>query len=571
MSTLPDFTGTGFFAGEAPDGLTTIAGTPTSASVRVYWRDPADPQAPDVLVASTQSAADGTWQIAGLNLALRYVVRAQKSQFDDVTVVGAMPARSDVIAYVDYLEPTEDFDGLTGHVLLDSGLPPFTCEVIQPLPYGLTARVDGRKLLIGGQSGDEGRWESVVRVTASNGVYADVPVRVVIFDGDAIVGGLPGGACLETYRAQFALHPLLDHDDVKWSISSGRLPFGLHLDTATGVIRGVANDAEGYYTVTVCASGSFGVFRKSLSMALGRYAMLLHFDGPAGSSDFIDQTGRVWSRVGPTPAIASEAKFGSGSLRLFGNSDFVQSNDRSGFDLGSDDWTIRGWIYHRQFTQPYPAILSRRNGVAFDYGLQGNATNSDYVFHANGASRAVVLRNAAINADTWRPFQVARKGNLLRTFSDGMLIEEVAFSGSITHSNVTTRIGDANFTDDGANCNLDEMSIIRGAGLDWDSGGYQGETPSDYPQPAPSLAISGSLPPATAGQAYTGGGVQVRGSGVITVSVTDGALPVGWSVAVSESSVTVAGPGAIAGGYYFVLTATDGVNSAALPLMLSVV
>lgn len=184
MSTLPDFTGPGFFAGEAPDGLTTIAGTPTSASVRVYWRDPADPQAPDVLVASTQSAADGTWQISDLNPALRYVVRAQKSQFDDVTVVGAAPSRTDVIAYVNQLVPREDefgnLDGLTGHVLLDSGLPPFTCEVIEPLPYGLSARVDGRKLLIEGTSDDVGQWESVVRVTASNGVWVDVPVPVQI-------------------------------------------------------------------------------------------------------------------------------------------------------------------------------------------------------------------------------------------------------------------------------------------------------------------------------------------------------------------------------------------------------
>ncbi len=184
MSTLPDFTGPGFFAGEAPDGLTTIAGTPTSASVRVYWRDSADPDAPDVLVDSTQSAADGTWQIAGLNPALRYVVRAQKSQFDDVTVVGAAPSRTDVIAYVDQLVPREDelgnVDGLTGHVLLDSGLPPFTCEVIQPLPYGLSARVEGRKLLIEGVSADEGVWDSTVRVTASNGVWVDVQVLVEI-------------------------------------------------------------------------------------------------------------------------------------------------------------------------------------------------------------------------------------------------------------------------------------------------------------------------------------------------------------------------------------------------------
>ena len=186
MSTLPNFTGSGFFAGEAPDGLTTIAGTPTSASVRVYWRDSADPDAPDVLVASTQSAADGTWQITGLNPALRYVVRAQKSQFDDVTVVGAAPSRTDVIAYVDQLVPREgefgDVDGLTGHVLLDSGLPPFTCAVIEPLPYGLEPVLDGRKLLIEGVSTDNGLWESVVRVTASNGVWVDVPVVVEIVD-----------------------------------------------------------------------------------------------------------------------------------------------------------------------------------------------------------------------------------------------------------------------------------------------------------------------------------------------------------------------------------------------------
>lgn len=245
MSTLPDFTGPGFFAGEAPDGLTTIAGTPTSAQVRVYWRDPADPQAPDALVASTQSAADGTWQITGLNPALRYVVRAQKSQFDDVTVVGAMPARSDVIAYVDYLEPTEEFDGLAGHVLLDSGLSPFTCQVIQPLPYGLSARIEGRKLLIEGVSSDAGLWESVVRVTASNGVWEDVPVEAQIqgptdphwdkvvsllhFDGDLADG---------TGRAWESVGSSV--------VSSAESVFGgssLHVPTTSGLVR-AANSAD---------------------------------------------------------------------------------------------------------------------------------------------------------------------------------------------------------------------------------------------------------------------------------------------------------------------------------------
>lgn len=176
----PRFVGTGFFAGEAPDGLTTVYGDPISADVFVYWRDPDDPMAQEVLVGATKSAPDGTWCITGLNYNLRYVVRARASGRDDVTVVSVQPSRSDVIAYVDHLEPTEEFDGLTGYVLLDSGLPPFTCQVIQPLPYGLSARVDGRKLLIEGVSSDAGLWESMVRVTASNGAWADVPVQVRI-------------------------------------------------------------------------------------------------------------------------------------------------------------------------------------------------------------------------------------------------------------------------------------------------------------------------------------------------------------------------------------------------------
>ena len=184
ISRDPRFVGTGFFAGEAPDGLTTVYGDPIPADVFVYWRDQDNPLEKEVLVGAAKSAQDGTWRIMGLNYNLQYVIRARAQGYDDATVVGAAPSRSDVIAYVDQLVPREDVfgdvDGLTGHVLLDSGLPPFTCEVIEPLPYGLSARVDGRKLLIEGVSTDNGLWESVVRVTASNGVWVDVPVQVQI-------------------------------------------------------------------------------------------------------------------------------------------------------------------------------------------------------------------------------------------------------------------------------------------------------------------------------------------------------------------------------------------------------
>ena len=213
----PRFVGTGFFAGEAPDGLTTVYGDPISADVFVYWRDPDDPMAQEVLVGATKSAPDGTWLITGLNYNLQYVIRARASGRDDVTVVGARPSRSDVITYEGEFTNNEYFDGVAGEILIASGLTPFAATIIQPLPYGLLPVIDGRKLIIDGTSDDGGIWNSVVRVTASNAVFVDVPVQVVILKAPDITvryaaagdwtitlqlsGGILGVEVLRVYRS----------------------------------------------------------------------------------------------------------------------------------------------------------------------------------------------------------------------------------------------------------------------------------------------------------------------------------------------------------------------------------
>ena len=575
MSTLPDFTGPGFFAGEAPDGLTTIAGTPTSAQVRVYWRDPADPQAPDVLVASTQSAADGTWQIAGLNPALRYVVRAQKSQFDDVTVVGAAPSRSDVIAYVDRLEQSEEFDGLTGHVLLDSGLPPFNCEVIQPLPFGLAARVDGRKLLIEGRSDDEGRWESVVRVTASNGVWVDVPVRVLIIDGGAILGVLPGASCLETYSAQLSLHPLLAVSGVvvKWSIAAGRLPKGLHLDADTGVIEGVANDATGYYSVTICARTATGVIaRRSFEIGVGTILCLLHFDGVNNSTSITDAVSRNWIAYGNAKLSTNAPRLGSACLTLDGNGDYVKGQDTN-WSIGTGEFDFSAFCRVRRAGRVFSKFSGMASAKRFGFDVGAEST-INMAYQPNSGAGPVFPKSPAGNAGAWNFLSVHRTaGGKIGAGTNGEYVEsdmgfdaDLSFAGDVAVGMFANAQSPWQLFFDG---DVDELKLVAGARINVD--GYIPSAPSDYPQPAPALAINGSLPPALAGQAYAStGDVQVHGSGAITVSVTDGALPAGWSVSVSGVSVTVSGSGVQAGDYSFVLSATDGFGIAKLPLRLVV-
>ena len=170
--------GPGYLAGEHPAGRTTVNGTPVSADVDVFYElDNKDWQC----VASTTSQPDGTWSIVGLNPDKKFNVVARHASFGGVIAVDVQPSRTDVVTLSGAFTNNENFDGVSGFMTIESGMPPFTASVIDPLPYGLSPLVvDGRKLIIDGTSDDVGLWDSVVRVTASNGVFADAPVSVDI-------------------------------------------------------------------------------------------------------------------------------------------------------------------------------------------------------------------------------------------------------------------------------------------------------------------------------------------------------------------------------------------------------
>lgn len=170
--------GPGYLAGEHPAGRTTVNGTPVSADVDVFYElDNKDWQC----VASTTSQPDGTWSIVGLNPDKKFNVVARHASFGGVIAVDVQPSRTDVVALSGAFTTNKYFNGVDGFMTVESGMPPFTASVVDPLPYGLTPLVgDGRKLVIEGTSDDVGLWDSVVRVTDSNGVFADAPVEVEI-------------------------------------------------------------------------------------------------------------------------------------------------------------------------------------------------------------------------------------------------------------------------------------------------------------------------------------------------------------------------------------------------------
>lgn len=266
--TLPTFTGTGYLAGESPDGLTTVVGVPVAATVQVLWRDPDTDE--EHLVASTTSTSAGTWQITDLNHELQYVVRGIKSGWNDVSVVGATPTRMDVITATGTLTTNEAGNGVAGSLLIEGGLPPYTVSVIDPLPYGLAPVIDYRTLTIGGTSGDEGEWPATLRITSANSVEVYIQVVCAIVVGDAFSGQVAYAVNGDAYNAVLSAKTYLSAPIV-WSVVSGALPSGLSLvgNDGSASISGVPDDNVGSYSFVVRMESHIGYkFDKQITLDL---------------------------------------------------------------------------------------------------------------------------------------------------------------------------------------------------------------------------------------------------------------------------------------------------------------
>lgn len=176
MSTPEDFTGPGYLAGESPEGLTTVAGVPVPAQVQVLWRDSADPTGTETLVAQTASDAGGQWRITNLNPDLQYVVRGRKAGFDDVTIVGAVPTRTDAITASGSFTTDPDTESIAGQAVVEGGLPPYTFTRVDTALTGVEASFSGRFV---GLSGFDylppaQPYQFAVRVQSSNGLDEEV-------------------------------------------------------------------------------------------------------------------------------------------------------------------------------------------------------------------------------------------------------------------------------------------------------------------------------------------------------------------------------------------------------------
>ncbi|MDR1936841.1 MAG: putative Ig domain-containing protein [Candidatus Accumulibacter sp.] len=401
-----------------------------------------------------------------------------------------------------------------------------------------------------------------------------------------IVADVPAAVNLESYSATLTASGLLA--PIIWSIAAGALPAGLHLGTGTmneTTISGVPNAANGYYAATVRAEDANGIARTArIEIPVGTFSLLMHYEGTDGGTVFTEQTGKTVTRGGSPVTMTDVAAVGASSVRFPGDASYLRVPYSADFDLSTSDFTIEFWLYLRSTSGSnlYGTIIEKRNASAShdwtiinggesSIGLQGRVgagASEAAWFNMGGASGPVIL-------DAWEHYRVARRGMELRAWRNGQLVNQATMAYNLLNRNLTVQSGCSRlgYTDSRLNANLDELSVVKGAALSWESGFIPPRTASDYPQPAAALAVNGSLPAGTIDTAYiSSADITIHGSdSPFSVSVSSGALPGGWTAAVIGSNVVVSGAGVAAGDYTFTLEVSDSAHRAVyLPLTVCV-
>ncbi|MTI72597.1 MAG: LamG domain-containing protein [Stenotrophomonas sp.] len=214
---------------------------------------------------------------------------------------------------------------------------------------------------------------------------------------------------------------------------------------------------------------------------------LLHFDGPDDSTDFIDETGRIWTAVNFCRIDTAYARFGGAS----GHFDFADSNistpDSDDFDFGAGDFTIEAWIRPTEnFALNSTFIISQRASFSSDqsFSFLISQTSSPagkirFIYTTDG-STSVSADSADIPlAEQWSHVAAVRSGNSLTVYLNGVGGVPRDVTGVTFHnSSESVLIGRGGGVREGFTGHIDELRVTKGVAR------YTADfTPPDAPFP----------------------------------------------------------------------------------------
>jgi hypothetical protein len=222
---------------------------------------------------------------------------------------------------------------------------------------------------------------------------------------------------------------------------------------------------------------------------------LLHMDGTAGTAGLTDATGKVWSAAGQLQLSAAQSKFGGTSALFDGSGDYASTPHDSSLALAHVDFTLEAWVYNTATTAGNQVILNKDGVFGSSYPSWFLAINSArkliaVVGNGNGVSYSQSMASTGtVTINTWVHVAVARSGNTVRLFLDGVLDSTHTITGTPVDGGKALYIGNYSGNSNAAdmfNGWIDEVRVTRGVAR------YTAAfTPRQAPFPAVGTTLSG--------------------------------------------------------------------------------
>jgi hypothetical protein len=173
--------------------------------------------------------------------------------------------------------------------------------------------------------------------------------------------------------------------------------------------------------------------------------------------------------VGSVQIDTTTKKYGTGSIKFNGTTDYLLTPDTSGFyDFGTDDFTVEAWVYVNSF--------STDNNIAGGIG----PTNGDWMFALQSATQMGFGRNQiafdlqttgfTMSVSTWYYVAASRSAGTLKLFINGTAYASASNTQTYNIANPYLCIGGRQLSSGAATVGLfmngyiDDLRITKGIG-----------------------------------------------------------------------------------------------------------
>jgi len=156
--------------------------------------------------------------------------------------------------------------------------------------------------------------------------------------------------------------------------------------------------------------------------------LLIHFNGSDGSTDdYTAETGQTVSLEGTAQLDTAQKEFGTASLLLDGNSDYVTVPDSADWNFGTGNFTIDFRIRFASLTMPdsYFYVMGQRADDNNRWLIFVNTSNQFYLyFNIGGVVKGYYKFDAvSLSINTWYHLAFERDGTTARMFFNGVPVD----------------------------------------------------------------------------------------------------------------------------------------------------